>query len=90
MPETRRKIEDVLAALKSQRDELALQMHLGKADAKDEWQRLEKAFAALTARMKPVGDVVGETAGEVGSAIELAAEELKKGFDRVRGLLGRG
>ena len=85
--DTRKKIDDVLAALKSQRDELALKIHLGKADAKDEWDRLEKKLAALTAEVKPVGKVVGETAREVGSAIELAAEEIKKGFDRLRGLL---
>lgn len=85
---TRKKVDDILTALKSQRDELALKIHLGKADAKDEWERLEKKLAAVIAQVKPVGDVVGETAEEVGSAIELAAEEIKKGFDRVRRLLG--
>ncbi len=87
MTDTRKRLDDAFAALKTQRDELALQIHLGKADARDEWERLEKKFAALTAQMKPVGTVVGETAGEVGSALELAAEEIKKGFDRVRSLL---
>lgn len=87
MAETRRKLDEVLATLKAQRDELALKIHLGKADAKDEWERLEKKLAALTAHVRPVGKVVGETAEEVGSAIELAAEEIKKGFDRVRSLL---
>jgi hypothetical protein len=81
------RLEDLVAALKTQRDEIALQIHLAEADAKDEWARLEEKFAALTARMKPVGKVVGETAGDVGSALELAAEEIKKGFDRVRRLL---
>ena len=85
--DARKKFEDVFTALKSQRDELALKVHLGKADAKDEWERLEKKFAALTAQMKPVGKVVGETAGDVGSALELAAEEIKKGFERLRSLL---
>jgi hypothetical protein len=87
MTDGRKGLDDVLTTLEGQRDELALQMHLAKAEAKEEWERLQKKLAALTARVRPVGKVVGETAGEVGSAIELAAEEIKKGFDRVRSLL---
>jgi hypothetical protein len=88
MTDTPRKRDELIAALKTQRDEIALKMHLAKADAKDEWERLERKFAALTAQLKPVGHVVEETAEEVGSAMALAAEELKKGFGRLRTLLG--
>ena len=88
MTDRRQRLDDLLAALKTQRDEIALKIHLGHADAKDEWHRLEKKLAALTAQMKPVGKVVGETAGEVASAMDLAAEEIKKGFARLRTMLG--
>jgi hypothetical protein len=87
MTDTRQRLDDLIAALKTERDELALKMHLARADAKDEWQRLEKKLAALTAQMKPAGKVVEETAGEVRSAMELAAQEIKKGFGRLRELL---
>ena len=68
--------------------ELALKIHLGSKDAKDEWDKLEKKWDELVAQGKPVADAVGETARNVGSAAELAAEEIKKGYERIKKLLG--
>ena len=83
-----RSLQELIEALKRQRDELALKIHLGAAEAKDEWARLEKKLAELNAQSKPIQGAVGETARNVGSALELAAEEIKKGYDRIRKILG--
>ncbi len=52
MSDTRNKIEEIISTLKQQRDELDLQMHLGAAEAKEEFdeamQKLNKAMAAET------------------------------------------
>lgn len=82
------RLDELIEALKRQRDELALKIHLGKADAKDEWERLEKRLAELNEQSKPFQGVVGDTARGVGSALDLAADELKKGYDRLRKLIG--
>lgn len=82
-----KRFEDVLAKLRKERDELALQIQLGKAEARDEWQTLETKLAALEAQSKPVVQAVGETAQGVGASLELAADEIKKGFDKIRKLL---
>jgi hypothetical protein len=79
--------EERLAALRKERDELALKIKLGKAEARDEWKAIEAKLVALEARARPAAKVVGETAQGVGASLELAAEEIKKGFDKIRKLL---
>ena len=86
MQDDRRKFEETLAALKKERDELALKIHLGKAEARQEWEALEKKLAELHSRAKPVAKAMGETAEGVGAGLELAAEEIKKGFQKIRSL----
>ena len=88
MATTNSRLQELVESLKRQREELALKIHLGKAEAKDEWARLQKKLAQLEEKAAPIGGVVGDTAKNVGSSLELTAEEIKKGFDRVRKLLG--
>ena len=88
MADPKSRIDELIETLKRQRDELALKIHLGKAEARDEWEKLEKKLAELKAQAKPVGGAVQETAKGVGSALELAGDEIKKGYDRIRKLLG--
>lgn len=87
MADTKSRIDEMLASLKTQRDELALKMHLGKAEAKDEWDRLEKKLADLRRQAGPARAVAADTAKNVGSAMELAGEEIKKGYERIRAML---
>jgi len=80
--------DDVVARLKQERDELALKMHLGKKEAADEWEKLEGKWHEVTAKTGPaVKDATDETTVGVGLALELAAEELKKGYEKIRKLL---
>lgn len=88
MPDSKTKVDEILASLKKQRDELALKIHLGKAEARDEWAKLERKLAELKAQAGPMKGVAAETAKNVGSAFELAGEEIKKGYDRIRKLIG--
>ena len=79
---------DVLAKLKQERDELALKIHLGKKEAAAEWERLEAKWHEVKAwTMPPTKDATDESTVGVGLALELAAEELKKGYDKIRKLL---
>lgn len=87
MSADKKQLDEKLAALKRERDELALKVHLAKADARDEWQALQSKLEELDARVRPMAKVVGETASEVGTSLELAADEIKKGFERLRKML---
>jgi hypothetical protein len=80
--------EAMLARLKQERDELALKMHLGKKDAADEWEKLEAKWNEIReTKMPPAKEAAKEAARGVGAALELAAEELKKGYEKIRKLL---
>jgi hypothetical protein len=86
--EMRHRWDDVLAKLKQERDELALKIHLGKKEAADEWETLEAKWHEVTARkMPPAQDAIDETTVGVGLALELAAEELREGYEKIRKLL---
>ena len=86
--EVRHRWDEALARLKQERDELALKMHLGKKEAADEWEKLETKWHDIKARKMPaMKEAADETTVGVGLALELAAEELKKGYERIRKLL---
>jgi len=87
MAESPSRFEEVLAKLKQERDELALKLHLGKKEAAEEWEKLEARLAELRAKSAPMREVASDTAKEVGAALELAADEIKKGYEKLRKLL---
>ena len=39
-------LTELISSLKQQRDELALQMHLGKAEAKEEWETVRPSWSS--------------------------------------------
>ena len=47
MPKEKGDLEQLIAQLQQQRDELMLQLHLGKAEARDELEKLEKKWEQL-------------------------------------------
>jgi len=77
-------LEHILDELKRYRDEARVRIHLAKADAKDEWERLEHGWTQLRAKMGTAGREVEKTAADVGAALRLAAEELRDGYHRIR------
>ena len=85
--EMKHRWDDILAKLKQERDELALKMHLGRKEAAAEWERLEATWHEIKAANRPQTSDVDEHSVGVGLALELAVEELKKGYDRIRNLL---
>jgi len=79
---------ELVAKLQQERDELALKVHLGKKEALAEWDKLEASWNRLKAvKGPPLKEAAAETAAGVGSALETAAGELKKGYEKLRKLL---
>ena len=70
--------------LRKARDELHLKIHLAAAEARDEWEVLEKKFDNFRARADQVGEATGEAAEDIGEALELVGNELRKGYQRIR------
>lgn len=87
MAEAKGESDRLFESLKRMRDEIELKIHLGAADVRDEWEQLEKKWDHFRARMDVVGKAAGEAASEVGGALDLVGDELKKGYERIRKLL---
>ncbi|WP_339729275.1 hypothetical protein [uncultured Gimesia sp.] len=80
----RNRLDELISALEQQRDELALKIHLGKQEAKDEWEQVTKKLDALQDDYKPVKDAVKDSASGVIDALSLVAGEIQEGFHRIR------
>jgi len=84
MSDDKSRLEDSISALKQQRDELALKIHLGAAEAKEEFEQAKQKLDKLTADYDPLKDAVAESTGNVVSSLKLVGEELRTSFDRIR------
>jgi hypothetical protein len=87
MTDVKEQMTKALEQLKQHRDELQVQLHLAKADAKDEWARLENQWEDIQPKLKAAREEAGRTAESVGAALGLAIDELKKGYERLRSRL---
>ena len=77
-------IETLVESLRQQRDALKVQLHLGKAEAQEEWAELEKKLEHLRAKTRAVGNETHEVSQDVFAAAKLMAEEIKRGYERIR------
>lgn len=73
---------DTLATL---RDELRLQVHLAKAELRDEWNiRLEPTFRLLKTKLDRVEQASATTLEEMRPTLKTLLEELREGYERIR------
>ena len=69
-------LEDLEAWVRQQRDQVRLKMHLAKADARDQWTRLESMWDQAQRGLKEMTHAVHESGQEVRAAASLTAEQL--------------
>ena len=84
--ETREEIQKMLDKLAQQRDELIVQAQLAKLEAMDEWKNVESKFSQLRNNTGPLKDTVKESAQDIQAAAKQLAEEISRGYDRIRKL----
>ncbi len=84
MSEERHRLEELINRLKQQRDELSLQIHLGKAEAKEEWNRITARLDELLREYEPLKGALNETKDNVVKAMKSVSDELWAGFQRIR------
>jgi hypothetical protein len=77
-------VSEIIESLERVRDEIKLKVHLAAADARDEWEELEKKLVHLRAKAGSIGRVAEDAAEDVGEAVELLGSELKRGYERLR------
>jgi hypothetical protein len=83
----RERIEREVEDLRAAREELQVRLHLGKLDARDQWEQLEQKWQHAEGKLKALGDASQEVATDLGEAAKLALDELKEGYAKLRRLL---
>lgn len=89
MTEWRQRMQQLVTDLEQERDELRLKMHLAKADAKDELERLDAQLDAKMAELKAKAasydkDGDGSVVDDLGDAAKSLASDLQEGFRKFR------
>jgi CBS domain-containing protein len=83
----RDRFDEELEELRRVRDELRVQVHLGKAEARDLWAKLEHRFADAEAQLRSKARRAEEPLQDVGEAARLLLDEIRNGYRRLRELL---
>lgn len=78
------KMKDAMKDLAAKRDELRVQAHLAKAEAKEELVRLEAKIDELRARADKAGDHAQDVMEDVSKKANIIAAELKESMARIK------
>ena len=81
------KIEEELESLRRTRDELRVQVHLAKADAKDRFEQLEKKFSEAESKVKSIAREAQEPLQDVKDAARQLLREVRSGYKHIRDAL---
>lgn len=80
-------LDKLFSEIEQDRDRLNLQAHLLKADAKDEWDKVEKKWHQFKGNTQHVGHEAKEASKDLLAATQLLGEEIKAGYKRIIGSL---
>jgi hypothetical protein len=78
------KIDKLWSDLKTQRDELRVQMHLAKAELKDEWEDVEDKYQYAQGRFVELKKQTGEAADDAQETLDVVLEEIGEAYGRVK------
>jgi hypothetical protein len=77
-------LEESWQHLKTQRDEIRIQMHLAKAELKDEWEKLDKKWFATLQKYDELREDTQETAHEIHDGFAVVVDELSETYKRIK------
>jgi CBS domain-containing protein len=80
----RERLDHEIDELRRLRDELKVRIHLGKADARDLWERLDKRFHEVEAQVKRTAQRSEAPLHEMGEASRKLLDELRAGYHELR------
>jgi uncharacterized coiled-coil DUF342 family protein len=86
MADTKEQWQAMVDRLRQERDELRLKLHLGTAEAREEWDKVEAKWADVEARMPQVKAELKDSGQNLKAAMEMVAEEISSRYERIRRL----
>lgn len=69
--------------LKQLRDELRVQAHLGRAEVRDTWSRLERLWPKVESRVRDLESEADSARDHIFSATRALVEELRQGYQQL-------
>ncbi|HEU4569419.1 MAG TPA: hypothetical protein VFS07_02480 [Gemmatimonadales bacterium] len=84
MTDWRAKWDETVKDLEQKRDELRVQAHLAKTEAREELAKLETRLDELKARVDKAGDKAGEAMADAAQKANIIAAELKDALGRIK------
>lgn len=87
MSEIRDRLEREKEKLETLRDELRVQLDLGKKEVEDAWEEAEHRWNKLEAQIDRFKREGSETLEDIGEAAELLVGEIRAGFNDLKKLL---
>ncbi|MED5461872.1 MAG: hypothetical protein VYC03_04580 [Pseudomonadota bacterium] len=82
-------IDDMILELRQKRDELRVKVHLVFKEAQEELEGLEKKMGPLVYGVRKFAEdaKLNETESGIGDALVHLGQELRLGYERVRGVV---
>jgi chromosome segregation ATPase len=78
------RLEELITKLKQERDELRVQIHLAKAEAKDEWEELERKWEVVENKLAALKRETKDASKDIGAALGVLSEEIANAYKRIR------
>ena len=84
MSDKRSNLDSELDILRTMRDELRVQLHLGAAEVKEKWERVEHTWDNVELEIEKLRDATEDAAEDIGSAARLLLDEIRDGYKHLR------
>ena len=81
------KLNELWEDLKTRRDELRVQMHLARADLKDEWESMDDKWESDQDKFEDVLKDTENAAREVQGVMRIIGEEIGQAYSRIKARL---
>ena len=79
----KKEFDELTDALKQQRDEIEVQIHLASMEAKDEWQKAEQNWGQFIDKLGVITDDTKEASAELIQTTKIIGDELKNTYARI-------
>ena len=87
MSELGDRLNEELDQLRTVRDELRVQAHLGKLEVRELWEQAEHRWGELETKLESLRREASEPLHDVGEAARDLAQEIGKAYKRLRELV---
>ena len=77
-------LEQAWQNLKTQRDEIRLQIHLAKAELKEEWEKLDPAWQKAQHEYEELKEATEDAASDMHKNLTVVTDELSSAFERIK------